>query len=222
MGFVTDFVEGITGQGQARAARQGGAIQSQAAQAAAQKVADYEGQITGQYQPYAQFGQGFMPAAQDAAGRLAALSGGQAQTEMMNSPMFQALLNQANQGIMANQAALGRVGTGESQQMLQDAALRTGYGVLQDERQAAMANLGAQMGGVGMGFGASQGIGNALQNSLTQQTGYTTDAAAARAGGLMGAANAKAQGAGNLLGLGATALTGGKINFGFGPSGTYW
>lgn len=212
MGFIEDLGEGITGQGQARAARNAAAIQSDAANAAAQQVADYEGQITGQFQPYSQFGQGLMPMAQQAYEQNQALYGAGAGDAVMNSPMFQALLGQANEEIMGRQAALGRVGTSGSQEMLQDAALRTGYGVLQQERQANLANIGSLMGGVGMGQQAAGSIANALQNSLTQQTGYTTDAAAARAAGLVGAANAKAQGAGNVLGLGTTLLTGGFSN----------
>lgn len=204
-----NFLDDVTGKTASRAATAAGDIQNQAALDAAQQVANYEGQITGQFDPYNQFGQSFIPMAQQAAQQQQNLFGEGAADAVMNSPMFQAMLQQSNEEVMNRQGALGRVGTGESQQMLQDSALRTGYGVLQGERQAAMQNLGSLMGGVGMGQNAAGSIANALQNSLTQQTGFTTDAAAATAGGLIGAANAKSQGAQGLLGAGTSLLTGG-------------
>jgi hypothetical protein len=208
MGWWAD----ITGKTAARAATKAGELQQQAAQEAAALTKQYEGQITGQFDPYNQFGQSFIPMAQQAAQQQQNLFGEGAGDAVMNSPMFQAMLAQSNEEVMNRQGALGRVGTGESQQMLQDAALRTGYGVLQGERQAAMQNLGSLMGGVGMGQQAAGSIANALQNSLAGQTGFNTGGAAAQAGGIVGAANAKSQGAANLLGAGTSLLTGGFSN----------
>ena len=252
---------GLLNAGQkAKAARESGAVQAAAANQAAtdiglseqeQLAALQAGQQAQQatMSPWSQFGQGFMPMAQDAYAQQQALMGAGGGEQVMNSPMFQALLAKSQQDIMSNQAARGRMGTGETPMFMQDAALRTGYDVLQGERQAALANTQSLMNPLNLGFGAASQIGqgqfglgqnqaNTMMNSIMGQTGYRTDAAAATGAGLVGAANARQSGISNIVGLGVGALTGG-LGAGFGaaaggmvgkgldafglrPSGTYW
>ena len=217
MAFLTEGfqsgVDTITGETGRRAARAAGNIQSDAALAASQQVADTEGRITGQFQPFADFGAGLIPGAQQAFGQQQALFGPDAGANLLQSDTFQALLGRGQEDILGRQAALGRVGTGETQGFLQDNALRTGFDVLGQERQAALANTQSFLGGVGQGQQAAGSIANAIQNSLTQQTGFNTDSAAALAGSEIGQANATAAGVGNILSLGTTALTGGFGGF---------
>jgi len=222
---------------EAKAARQAGLVQQQAADKAAaqwqgsgaeQQAALQLGQQQQQatLNPWAQFGQGMMPMAQDAFAQQQALMGQGGADQVMNSPMFQALLAKSQQDIMSNQAARGRMGTGETPMFMQDAALRTGFDVLQGERQASLANTQSLMQPLNLGFGAASQIGqgqfglgqnmaNSMYNTMLGQTGYSTDASAAQAAGIMGASNARSRGVENVLGLGTAGATSGSGGFSF-------
>ena len=237
---------------QGQLAQQGTLQQGQLAQQATlqQGQADYaaalrQGQLAQQatLDPFNQFGQGMMGMANDAFAQQQALMGQGGADQVMNSPMFQALLAKSQQDIMSNQAARGRMGTGETPMFMQDAALRTGYDVLQGERQAALANTQSLMNPINLGFGAAGQIGQGqyglgqnqaqtMMNSVIGQTGYNTDAAAATAGGIMGASNAYSEGYDNLgsafgAGLGTSignagaSMLGGMGGFGS-KLGTAW
>ena len=122
----------------------------------------------------------------------------------MQNPMFQAIQQQNQTDILQNAAVRGRLGTGGTQTHLQDAALRTGFDVLNQERAAQLQNVGVLQNLVNQGQAAATGqagftgIGNQIG------TGFTTDAAAANAAGTIGAANAQAAGTGNLINLGTS------------------
>ena len=233
---------------EAKAARQAGLVQQQAADKAAaqwqgsgaeQQAALQLGQQQQQatLNPWAQFGQGMMPMAQDAFAQQQALMGQGGADQVMNSPMFQALLAKSQQDIMSNQAARGRMGTGETPMFMQDAALRTGYDVLQGERQAALQNTQSLMNPLQLGFGAAGQIGQGqyglgqnqaqtMMNSILGQTDYRTGAAAATAGGMMGASNAWQGGLQDLgsafgAGLGTSIGNAGASLLG-GNAGTRW
>ena len=214
MGFLQDVGDAITGKTQADAALAAADVQTQTGQAQAANLLAREGEITGQFQPFADFGAGLIPGAQQAFGQQQALFGPQAGANLLQSDTFQALLGRGQEDILGRQAALGRVGTGETQGFLQENALRTGFDVLNQERQAALANTQSFLGGVGQGQQAAGGIASALQNSILNQANLQTGAAAAEAGGLIGAANAQTAGVGNVLGLGAAALSSGFGGFG--------
>jgi len=162
---------------QGQLAQQGTLQQGQLAQQATlqQGQADYaaalrQGQLAQQatLDPFNQFGQGMMGMANDAFAQQQALMGQGGADQVMNSPMFQALLAKSQQDIMSNQAARGRMGTGETPMFMQDAALRTGYDVLQGERQAALANTQSLMNPINLGFGAAGQIGQGQINTAGQ------------------------------------------------------
>jgi len=136
---------------QAESTRQQIAAQQQAA---AQQRADL--------QPFTQFGASFIDPTQQAVAQSQQLFSDP--TSIMQNPMFQALQQQAQTDILQNAAVRGRLGTGGTQQHLQDAALRTGFDVLNQERNAQIQNIGLLQGLVGMGqnAAAAQGAG-ALQ-----------------------------------------------------------
>ena len=232
----------------ANAAKKAGAVQSAAATQAATDIAASEQEQLAALQagqqaqqqtldPYNQFGQGFMPMAQDAYAQQQALMGQGGADQVMNSPMFQALLAKSQQDIMSNQAARGRMGTGETPMFMQDAALRTGYDVLQGERQAALQNTQSLMNPLQLGFGAAGQIGQGqyglgqnqaqtMMNSIIGQTDYRTGAAAATAGGKIGASNAWQGGLQDLgsafgAGLGTSVGNAGASMLG-GNLGTSW
>lgn len=201
---VGNIIDSITGKAQAEAATEAGQVQQQAALNAAAQTAQATEQQRQDLQPFTQFGQSFIDPAQQAVAQSQQLFGAGAGDAVMNNPFFQALQNQAQTNIMQNAAVRGRLGTGGTQQHLQDAASRTGFDVLNQERQANMANVGMLQGLVGQGQNAASGQASATGMGNQIQQGFATDASAAQAGGIVGAANAQSQGAANLVGLGTS------------------
>lgn len=221
---IGNFIGDLTGANQADAALEAAQIQSQAglqaaelaAQTGQQQIAAQEAAAAQQradLQPFTQFGTSFMDPAQQAVAQSQQLFSDP--MSIMQNPMFQAIQAQNQTDIMQNAAVRGRLGTGGTQQHLQDAALRTGFDILGQERAAQMANVGMLQNLVGMGQNAAasqgagamqagQGIMGALGQSAAQQNQFTTGAAASQAAGTIGAANAKAAGSQNLLNIGTT------------------
>lgn len=191
----------------------GGVMQSSAAEKsakaqadAAKYAADLQAQATAQQradlQPFTQFGAGFMPQAQQAVGQTQQLFNDP--MSIMQNPMFAAIMEQNQRDVMQNAAVRGRLGTGGTQQHLLDTSLRTGFDILGQERQAQLANVSMLGNLVGMGQSAAAGQGAGTMQGAQLQGGLLTDAAAAQAAGQVGAANAWANTAQNLGGLGMT------------------
>ena len=217
----------VSGSSQSKAAKESAAIQAQAARDAAEMQAQTaEKQIAAQQEaaaiqradlnPFVQQGLGFMPQQQQAVDQTQALFGPNAGETMMANPMFQAIQAQNQQDIMQNAAVRGRLGTGGTQTHLQDAALRTGFDILNQERSAQLQNAGFLANLVGQGQSAAagqgaaaiqtgQGISGTLGQSAANQGNLLTSGAAATAAGQVGAANANTQMWGNLANLGMTA-----------------
>jgi len=222
--FAGNVVGNITGANQAEAAEQAAQVQSDAALSASQlQSASTTEQIQAQQaaaaqqrqdlDPFTQFGASFIDPAQQAVQQSQQLFNDPA--SIMSNPFLQALQGQAQTNILQNQAVRGRLGTGETPQFLQDAAIRTGFDVLNQERQAQMGNVsmlqnlvaGGQSAAAGQGQGAlatGANIANTQQQGVFGQNQLTTDAAAAQAGGIVGASNANAAGTENLINLGST------------------
>jgi hypothetical protein len=222
------IINDITGKTQADAAIEAAQIQADAAQQgiAAQQLST-DKQLAAQQQaaatqradlqPFTQFGSSFIDPAQQAVAQSQNLFGAGASDAVMNNPMFQALLGQAQTDIMQNAAVRGRLGTGGTQQHLQDAALRTGFDVLNQERNANLANVSMLQNLVGMGQNAATGQGqgalmtgsnlaNTMQSGTVNMNDLLTSGAASTAAGTIGAANAQAAGTQNLINLGTTAF----------------
>ena len=206
MTILSNFIDNITGKSQKEAALSAAQVQADAATNAAQMTADATALQRQDLQPFTQFGQSFIDPAQQAVAQSQQLFSDP--SSIMNSPFFQALQGQAQTDIMQNAAVRGRLGTGGTQQHLQDAALRTGFDVLNQERQAQLQNVGVLQGLVGQGQNAATGQAGFTGIGNQVQTGQLTDAAGATAAGTIGAANASAAGAGNLLNLGASFIPG--------------
>ena len=111
---------------------------------------------------------------------------------LQNNPLFQMGLDNANMQTNQMAAARGRLSAGDTLQQLNNNALLTASPLIQQQKNSIgdLLNMGVSTAG-------NQG------NLLTGQ-------AAAQAGGLVGAANARGAGASNIfgsvLGLGGTAL----------------
>lgn len=213
--WLGDQWDNLTGVTQAEAATEAGQLQYQATQdaiAAQQAAAQQQRQ---DLQPFTQFGQGMIPQAQQAFAQSQDLYGPGAGDAIMNNPMFQAIQSQVQQDILGNQAARGRVGTGETPMFMQDAALRTGFDILNNERNAQTQRQQMLLQGLGMGQSAAAGQGAAGMQSALQVGNLMGQGANALGAGAVGAANAQAQGTGNLINLGTTLATAG-LGGGFG------
>ena len=205
-----------SGNKQAEAAENAAQLQADAANNAANLTAQATEIQRQDLQPFTQFGQSFIPAAQQAANQSQQLFTDP--TSIMSNPLLQAIQQQNQTDIMQNAAVRGRLGTGGTQQHLQDSALRTGFDFLNQERNMQLQNANFLQGLVGQGQSAAAGQGAATQFGNQVQTGFSTDAAAANAAGQIGVANAQSQTAQNLVGTGTTLING--LNFGTPTTGT--
>lgn len=110
----------------------------------------------------------------------------QAQFDFLQSnPLFQLGLDNLNLQTNKQALASGRVGTGDTSQQIINNALLAASPLIQGQKQS---------------------IGDLLNFGLTtagNQGNLLTGAAAAEAGGIVGASNARQQGIGNLLNIGA-------------------
>ena len=207
MGIETALIAGgigsLVGAGiQSSAAKNAAATQAGAARYAADLQSQATQQARQDLQPFAQFGLSSIPQYQQAQAQQQQLFNDP--MSVMQNPMFQALQNQAQTNILQNAAVRGRLDTGGTQQHLQDAALRTGFDILNQERNAALANTASLLNPITMGQNAAAGQATALQQGTQIQGGLLTDAAAAQAAGTIGSANALTGGIQNLTNLGIT------------------
>jgi len=200
------IIDDLTGKTQAEASIEAAQIQADAGKSAAAATAAATEQQRQDLMPFTQFGAGFINPAQQAVSQSQELFNDP--TSIMQNPMFQAIQQQNQQNIMQNAAIRGRLDTGGTQVALQDSALRTGFDVLNQERNAQMANVNMLQSLVGMGQNSASGQANFTGAGNQIQQGFLTDAAASNAAGVVGAANAKAAGTQNLVNLGTQFIPG--------------
>lgn len=108
---------------------------------------------------------------------------------LQNNPLFQLALDNANQSTMGMAAARGRLSSGDTLQQLSNNTLLAAQPLIGDQKQS---------------------IGDLLNFGLTtagSQGNLRTGQAAAQAGGIVGAANARGSRAQNLFDLGMTAAS---------------
>lgn len=182
------FVRNLTGSNQAKAAKQAGEIQSEAATDAAGNVLAAGEQAGSLLDPFAAIGQTGVDQA-------SFLTDPNAQFDFLQSnPLFQMGLDNANTQTNQFAAARGRLSAGDTLQQLNQNALLTASPLIQNQSQA-IGNL------LNIGQNTAGNQASILQNTAANQSNLLTGAAAAQAGGLVGAANAKAAGAANVLGV---------------------
>jgi hypothetical protein len=114
---------------------------------------------------------------------------------IQNNPFFNALAKQAEQSLFANQAARGKVGSGDTASGLQNALLLLGNDLVQQ-------SIGDRFNIATMGQNAAAQTGTMTQNSTNSITDLITGIGNAGAAGQIGVANASAQGASNAMAIG--------------------
>lgn len=120
---------------------------------------------------------------------------------LQNNPLFQMGLDNANQSTLGMAAAQGRLSSGDTLQQLNNNALLTAAPLISDQKNS---------------------IGNLLNYGLTtagNQGNLLTGQGAAAAGGIVGAANARGDGAQSIFNLGGSALAGSGLLTGVGSIG---
>ena len=186
-----DVLRGFTGISGAEAAAEGARLQAEVGREGLQLTREAQERLEETLAPFVGFGEELIPQAMRLFGRNA----GQA---IVDDPVFTALADEAQRRIFANQAARGRLGSGETPIFLQDALLRTGTDLLSRQR-------GDFLSGIGLGqASAAQQAAGGLQTS-SRSADILSQIGNVQAAGGIGAANALGQGSSNIVGLG-TAL----------------
>lgn len=193
MGFLSDLVGGITGSTAAKASKQAGQIQSEAAQSAAADVSAAGQSAIGRFDPLAAVGQQGI----DLAGFLGDPS--QQASFLESNPLFQLGLKNLNKQTQQSAASRGRLTAGDTLAQLQQNAQLAGQPLIDRQRQDIMNLLGLSQNVAGAQAGIEQQTAGNVGNLLT-------GGAAASAAGTVGAANARSGVLGNILNIGATPL----------------
>jgi hypothetical protein len=192
MGFVRNVVGAITGSTGADAAEKAGELQYQGTQQqiAEAKRAAAEGQTY--LAPYADVGK-------QALGQTGFLTDPNAQFSFLqNNPLFKMALENANQTTLRQGAAGGRLSSGDTLQRLSSNVLLQAQPMIQEQKASIMDLLG-------FGGNLAQTQANTAIGTGSQVADFIGSGAAARAAGVMGAANARQQGFSNLIQLGGMA-----------------
>jgi len=175
------FMDAFSGRGQSRASQEAADIQLKSAKRA---LGEYRSDLN----PYVQAGYG-------AADDVRSLVGDpQAQMNLLaNSPVFKSMLEQQNRGIMAQQAARGKMGSGDTRAAIQRGTIGLGGQFIDDQigRYMPLLNQGQY----------------ATANLADRGSQLMTDAANAEAAGVMGQAAGSAQGAQNMTTAASTIMS---------------
>lgn len=127
------------------------------------------------------------------------ISDPQAQLDFIQkNPFFDALADDAQSRLFANQAARGKVGSGGTAQALQNSLLLLGQNLLDN-------NVNQRMGLATMGQNAAAGQATVAQNTGSSISDLITGQGNAQAAGIVGAANARSHGINSLIGAGTAA-----------------
>jgi hypothetical protein len=199
MGFVAgllpgssagkSFIDQITGKAASDAAEDAAQTQADAGQAAIEEFqrASAEGQAI--FDPFQQLGQQGLDQA-------SFLTDSQEQFDFLqNNPLFQMGLDNANTVTQQSAASRGRLSAGDTLQQLTNNSLLTAAPLISDQKNSIQ-NL------LNQGLQTATNQGNIAIGQGTNVANTTTDIGAALAGGQVGAANARSQGAQNILSVG--------------------
>ena len=228
MGFLSDFVGGITGSSAAGAATRGGQQLSEASLGAGdirekfirEGLSSQEGLgreglsfLQGQLSPFA----GAFGADEISNLRGLATDPNQQVDFLQGNPLFNALRGQAREDTFRTQGASGTLGGSGTDEILQNRFLSIGNDLINQQINRQLPLFNAAQGAastIGTGganilqnigstqFGGLSGIGSAQGSALE-------GSAQSLATGEIGAANARAQGAQNILGIGSALASGG-------------
>lgn len=130
---------------------------------------------------------------------------------VQDNPFFKALADDAERRIFTNQAARGKVGSGDTAKALQNALLLTGTNLVGQNINQRQGVISQRQNLAALGANAAAGTATATQGINNQIGNLITGAGNAQAAGIVGAQNARNQGASNAanlaLGIGGLVLS---------------
>lgn len=170
----------LGGRQQSKAAKQAADAQVQATQIGADLTRESRDLARGDLQQFREFGQGILPQLQNLL-----TPEGQVAYASQNNPIFQASLENLNRRTANNAAIRGRSVGGDTEQQYLKNWQAAAMPLIQNQQQMLFnaANLGQA---------SAAGQANTAMTAGANLSNLATDAGAARAGGIVGAANAKA------------------------------
>lgn len=186
----------ISAKQSASAARQAASAQYESTQAALERQAEQDAKTRADLAPYREAGEATAP------GLTKLVNDPNEQKNFIQSnPFYQSLAKDATDKLFANQAAKGKLGSGGTAEALQNSLLLLGNELLSSDvaRKQTLVNTGQS---------AAAQTGVLGQAGTSNATDLITQGGNARAAGIIGANNARVQGAQDLVNL--TSAVGGK------------
>jgi len=225
MGFLSNIVGGITGSDAAKASKDAGKLQYDAAMAGIDFQKDALAQQTALNQPYIDMGTqalpGFQQALQTPQHYTAFQNDPTGYSYLQNNPMFQAAVDYSTGNLKKGASAMGKYNSGGLVDQLFQNYLATGdqywNNYLARGESLTGGNVNRAAMPVQLGQNAANFQGTNIANSANMVSDLTLQGANAQGAGIVGAANANAQGAGNLINLATMGLYG--LSGGGAPSG---
>jgi len=191
----------ISSKNQKEAIEAGTAAQVATAEQALDVQQDSEAAQLARLDPFAKFGEGFIPQAEQAFADTESLFAPGAIQDVMGGEQFGAVSEDTTNRLLARSAATGRSVTGDTATTLQTGLLRDASGILSSERNAALSRNQQILQALGIGQASAAGGASVIGQSGQLQGSLLTDIGATEAAGEIGSANVSAQAIQNALGL---------------------
>ncbi|MDP3939176.1 MAG: tail fiber domain-containing protein [Deltaproteobacteria bacterium] len=122
-----------------------------------------------------------------------------------DNPFFKLLADDAQSRLFANQAAKGKVGSGETAKALQNSLLLLGQDLLNQDVNRKNTAINQQFNLATLGANAAARQGTATANTASNISNLATEGANATAAGIVGAANAKTAATNSAINTGMSA-----------------
>ena len=197
---MANLFESFIGVSGAQAAGDAADVQQQSIAEGRTALADQFQQSTAALQPFQDIGQAAFQQQAALSGVLGAGQQANAFQQFQQSPSQQFIQERAQRNLLRNSSAIGGLGGGN----VRSALVEQGAGFASQDLARQQQQLGALSG---VGFNAASKFANLSQQQGVNQANLFTQSGQAQAGGILGAEQATAQGAQNLIG-GASALFG--------------
>lgn len=190
MSIVSDF---FGGGDAADASRQAADVQAQATREATAFQKEALAQTRSDLQPFRQAGETQLPGLARDVSSLSDLTGdpNKQKSFIENNPFFKLLADDAQSRLFANQAAKGKVGSGETAKALQNSLLLLGQDLLNQDVNRKNIALNQRFNLTTLGENAAARQGTATASTANNISNLATEGANATAAGIVGAQNAK-------------------------------
>jgi len=192
--FDSFFGTDLSGEGAAQASVEAARLQLEGTKLGIAEVKAGREQARADLSPFRQAGVDALP------GLSSLIQDPNAQKSFItDNPFFTALADDAQSRLFANQAAKGKIGSGDTPKALQNSLLLLGNDLLNQ-------NISQRFNLATLGANAAAGQATATQSASAGISDLFTQGANAQAAGFVGAANARTNATNQLLQLGTTAL----------------